>query len=83
MSVDKLRDYRARFPEAYAARTAVGNAVRDGKLQKEPCLFCGTAKVHGHHRDYSKPLEVIWLCARCHNRLHANFPETAAHEPKP
>jgi hypothetical protein len=24
---------------------------------------------------------VVWLCAKCHRRLHAVFPETAAHEP--
>ena len=74
--------YRADYPDAYRAHTAVGNAVRDGRLAKEPCLFCGDTKVHGHHRDYSRPLDVIWLCAKCHHRLHANFPETAAHEPK-
>jgi hypothetical protein len=26
-----------------------------------------------------KPLAVIWLCAKCHHRLHANFPETDGH----
>lgn len=76
------RAYRQRHPEAYAAHTAVSNAVRDGRLTKEPCLFCGEERVHGHHRDYSKPLDVIWLCAKCHHRLHAYFPETAAHEPR-
>lgn len=82
MSGEAVRKYRARHPEAYRAHSAVSNAVRDGRLAKEPCLFCGETKVHGHHRDYSKPLDVIWLCAKCHHRLHANFPETAAHEPK-
>lgn len=67
-------------PEAYKAHYLVGNAVRDKRLIKEPCLFCGCDKVHAHHRDYSKPLDVIWLCPKCHHRLHANFPETAAHE---
>ena len=76
------KSYRERFPAAYYARNAVNNAVRDGRLTKEPCLFCGETRVHGHHRDYSRPLDVIWLCARCHHRLHAYFPETAAHEPK-
>lgn len=67
--------WRAENPDAYKAHTAVGNAVRDGKLKKLPCEFCGDEKVHAHHKDYSKPLDVIWLCAKCHNRLHANFPE--------
>ncbi len=72
--------WREQHPAAYRAQTAVGNAIRDGKLKKEPCLFCGTAEhVHAHHRDYSVPLDVTWLCAKCHHRLHANFPETEGH----
>lgn len=81
-SLASLQSYRQRHPEAYRAHNAVSNALRDGKLKKEPCLFCNEERVHGHHRDYSEPLDVIWLCAKCHHRLHANFPETAAHEPK-
>lgn len=68
--------WRDQNPTGYAAQSAVSNAIRDGRLTKEPCLFCGAGKVHAHHRDYTKPLEVIWLCPKCHHRLHKNFPET-------
>lgn len=71
--------WREENPEAYRAQTAVGNAIRDGKLKKGPCLFCGTERVHAHHTDYSKPLEVKWLCPKCHHRLHANF-EASGHD---
>lgn len=71
--------WREEHPDAYKAQTAVGNAIRDGKLKKQPCEICGNKKVHGHHRNYLKPLEVTWLCARCHHRLHAVFPELRAH----
>lgn len=67
--------WRAKNPVAYQAHTAVSNAVRDGRLTKLPCEFCGSEKVHAHHKDYTKPLDVIWLCAKCHHRLHAMFPE--------
>jgi hypothetical protein len=67
--VDK---YEADFPERKKANTAVGNAIRDGRLVKGPCAFCGsTERVHAHHHDYAKPLDVTWLCPPCHRRFHA------------
>ncbi|TWI32780.1 hypothetical protein IQ24_02655 [Paracoccus sulfuroxidans] len=68
--------WRAQNPDGYKAHSAVSNAIRDGRLKREPCLFCGTDRVHAHHRDYARPLDVIWLCPKCHHRLHAAFPET-------
>ena len=49
----------------------VSNAIRDGKLQKLPCLGCGNATVEGHHPDYSRPLDVVWLCVPHHKEVHA------------
>lgn len=73
--------WRERHPDAYRAQTAVGNALRDGRIARGLCSFCGTDQnVHGHHRDYSRPLDVTWLCAKCHHRIHALFPETAGHK---
>lgn len=74
------RKWREKHPKAYKAQTAVSNAVRDGRLLKEPCLFCGAEKnIHAHHNDYSKPLDVVWLCAKCHHRMHAKFPGVHGH----
>jgi ribosomal protein S27AE len=66
---DKARRYRAENPEKYAAHTAVGNAIRDGLLQKRPtCEQCHRGgRIEAHHDDYSKPLEVRWLCPPCHD----------------
>jgi len=74
----KLATSRARTkwleknPKKRAASTAVGNAVRDGRLEKpEICEECGSGgRTHGHHDDYSKPLEVRWLCPKCHYGWH-------------
>ena len=65
--------WRRDNPTAYRAQTAVNNAIRDGRLKKGRCKMCRTTKgVHAHHTDYSKPLVVIWLCAKHHHRLHAD-----------
>lgn len=75
------KKWRCTHPIAYRAQTAVNNALRDGRLTKQPCAICGTEKnVHGHHQDYSKPLAVKWLCAKCHHRIHATFPELGGHQ---
>lgn len=62
-SIHDLHKYRVGHPIRYKATNAVNNAIRDGRLKKEACVICGCEEsVHGHHPDYSKPLEVIWLC---------------------
>lgn len=68
-----VAEYRSRFPVKARAQQAVNNAVRDGRLVKpDACEDCGsTFAIHGHHDDYSKPLEVRWLCAACHHQWHA------------
>jgi hypothetical protein len=52
------------------ARQLLGNAVKRGDVIKQPCKICGITKVHGHHEDYDKPLEVVWLCSKHHADVH-------------
>ena len=59
-----------RNPVKRKAQVAVGNAIRDGKLIRQPCEDCGATKSQAHHDDYAKPLDVRWKCARCHARHH-------------
>jgi hypothetical protein len=63
---------RREEPEKFAARNAVSNALRDGKIARRPCYFCGSEeRLEAHHHDYSHPLDVVWLCSACHGKLHA------------
>lgn len=51
-------------------RSITGQAIRSGALLREPCTVCGSAKSEAHHDDYTKPLEVRWLCRKHHMELH-------------
>lgn len=68
---------RKAYPKQCKARDVLGRAVRDQKVIKpEQCQQCGKRdRIHGHHEDYEKPLEVVWLCARCHFRKHRKLLE--------
>ena len=60
--------FRRLNPEKYKATGIANNALRSGKLIKKPCEVCEREDAEKHHDDYSKPLEVRWLC-RKHHRL--------------
>ena len=54
-----------------AAHNAVTRAVQNGSLERQACQTCGNKKAHAHHPNYSKPLEVVWLCPLHHKAAHA------------
>jgi hypothetical protein len=60
--------YKANNPEKFRARNVVTHAIRDGKLiRPSRCSLCLLeCKPQAHHEDYSKPLDVVWLCRPCH-----------------
>jgi len=71
-----MKRYMDRSPEKYRARNIVNAAIRDGKLKPSPCVRCGFALgVQAHHEDYSKPLDVMWLCTKCHGERHREINE--------
>lgn len=66
------REYAKENYHKNLAREKVRRAVYSGKLTRPSnCSECGKdCMPDAHHEDYSKPLEVIWLCRECHMRLH-------------
>jgi len=59
----------------------VFRAIREGRLRRpDRCSECGQAKkrIVAHHENYFMPLDVTWLCCRCHFEIHQPFsPENA------
>jgi hypothetical protein len=66
------QEHNQRWIDAHPVETkahrAVRNAIQRGELVRpDACSDCGArGRIHAHHYDYLKPLEVTWLCPRCH-----------------
>jgi hypothetical protein len=62
-----------KYPEKIRARSMVSCAIKNGYLTRpDNCSGCDSnkGKIEAHHPDYSKPLEVVWLCRKCHMSEH-------------
>ena len=74
LRMDKFKTYRKQtrknHPERHLAREIIHKALLKGEIIKEPCKMCKNKKSEAHHPDYSKPLEVIWLCRKHHVKQH-------------
>jgi hypothetical protein len=66
------QNYAKRYPLTYAAHIVTSNAIKNGRLIKQNnCSVCeSNIKVEAHHDDYTKPLDVRWLCEKCHKIWH-------------
>lgn len=74
----KSRAWAKKNPQKRRAHEKVKIAKRDGKLVPLPCEICGSTNVQAHHEDYSKPLEVRWLCRLHHESVHhPDIPQSA------
>lgn len=68
-----MRIYRnnPKHRHKHVARWKLNQAIASGRIVKHPCCKCGSIKSEAHHKDYSKPLDVEWLCRRHHREAHA------------
>jgi hypothetical protein len=75
---------RVQDPLKLKAYVAFKAAIRKGEVRRQPCQRCGsTVRVHGHHEDYTRPLDVIWLCHPCHGLEHRKTHCARGHELTP
>lgn len=66
---------RARYagdPE-YRKRVLARIAAAKQHPIRRPCESCGADRADRHHEDYDKPLDIIWLCRRCHIKRHVEI----------
>ena len=70
--LDRIMKYTRLNPEKKKARSIVEMGINSGRLiRPSVCSNCfNEGRIDAHHPDYSKPLEVIWLCRSCHIKLH-------------
>ena len=67
--------YRERTKDRAACYATTKKAIKSGTLVRQPCESCGEKSVMAHHDDYTKPLEIRWLCYKCHPRFHSSVKE--------
>ena len=70
-----IKEYARKYPERIKATSKLNNAIKAHKIKRMKCFICGQKNTHGHHIDYKKPFEVIWLCPIHHKALHYNLLE--------
>jgi len=63
--------YKKNNPIKTKCHERVDTALDNGSVKKMPCEICGKKQVEAHHDDYSKPIEVRWLCRIHHKQHHA------------
>lgn len=67
------KNWRSKNQEKVWCYQQLQHAVQKGDVLKSAtCQTCGATdvRIEGHHPEYSKPLDVMWLCSPCHRDLH-------------
>lgn len=70
-----FNEYRKkRDKEKIKARNLVYYAIKTGSITPRACEKFSencSGRTEAHHIDYSKPLEVVWLCSKHHREADA------------
>ena len=67
-----LKNWREKNEHKIRAETKAYKNIPIPKNQL--CEICKkNIATERHHEDYSKPLEVMFVCNKCHNRIHRGY----------
>ena len=61
------KKYRENNKKMAKAHGIFKQAIVDKTIIRGNCVICGSPNALGHHDDYNKPLDVIWLCPKHHS----------------
>jgi hypothetical protein len=69
-----VRGYQKAHPQIVAAHQATKAAVRRGEIKvPSVCEVIGcdrNRRLHGHHRRYDKPIDIVFVCHEHHEHVH-------------
>jgi len=62
------------FKKRKYVRKLTAKAIREGVLVRSKCcdLCNDQGKIQAHHIDYGKPIDITWLCTKCHAKVHSS-----------
>lgn len=66
---EENRKYRTNNPNRIKAHNIINDLIRQGKIERQPCVICGEEWAQAHHPDYKKPLVIAWLCPSHHKKV--------------
>ena len=67
---ETIKRWQSCHEERRKAHAKLSYAVKSGSVKRLDCFICGE-KAEAHHPDYSRPLDVVWLCSSHHKQAHA------------
>ena len=82
--IAKANRYRKKYPQKERAKCLIAYAIKCCDIERQPCEVCkSTYKIEAHHPDYSKPLNVVWLCMKHHREWHKKYKAICSEQEPP
>lgn len=81
-----VKEHAKKNPLKVRARKIVSYHVQKGNMTRpSKCSRClKECKTEAHHEDYTKPLDIVWLCKLCHaeehRKLNVNTSDPSGHD---